>query len=322
MSALPLPRGVGRGAVTWLLARCLPVSARVRWDAQPVVTNPSAREEVERLLRESEALEDRLATWQTAEPGPTPIEVRAARDEYVAWYHRAQEYLADEVRSEFVDYYVGGMFVQRIRAFLDEPLSPGLAWEPGAAPNPFINRWKHPFEDRFKRNVEAQRDLLRAALHARSQATTVLDELAAVFRRLPQFLESLRHADAATVPAPDVKHEADLQVLVEALLRLLYDDVRAEDPAPQRAGASSRVDFFLREPEVVIETKMTRAGLADRKVGEELAIDFERYRSHPGCRGVLALIYDPSRRIKNPRGLEHDLTKSDGPLATRVLVVN
>lgn len=275
---------------------------------------------IEGLLRQSEDLEDRLADWQADSP-PTRGEIRDARDEYMAWYHRALPLVPEGERAAFIDRYEGGTFISRVRAFLTEPLASSPLHDPDA-PNPLVSPWAHPFADRFRENVEAQRDILRGAIHGGSRTSVVLGELASVFRRLPRYLNVLEQAASPAVPAPKIRNEADLQVVVHALLRLVYDDVRPEDPSPQRAGASSRTDFFLREAEVIIETKMTRERLTDRKVGEELAVDFERYKSHSGCRGVLALVYDPDHRLKNAAGLEHDLTSAVTDPATLVIVVH
>ncbi|WP_147263023.1 hypothetical protein [Geodermatophilus sp. TF02-6] len=149
----------------------------------------------------------------------------------------------------------------------------------------------------------------------------MLDELTAVLRRLPEYLDVLRRSNNPRVPAPSIEHEADLQVLLHALLRLHYDDVRPEDPVSQHAGGGSRVDFLLRETGVVIETKMTRPTLTDRKLGEELSVDWNRYPRHPDCRAILAFVYDPGRHLANPSALEHDLSQDERSPATRVVVV-
>lgn len=104
----------------------------------------------------------------------------------------------------------------------------------------------------------AQRDLLLAAMHRHASAEAVLGEISTILRRLPDFLAVLRHADSARVPPPTLGNEGDLQIIVHAILRLLYDDVRPEDPVSQMAGGSSRVDFTLREAGVIVETKMMR----------------------------------------------------------------
>jgi hypothetical protein len=80
------------------------------------------------------------------------------------------------------------------------------------------------------------------------------------------------------------------------------------------------MDFYLKNERIVIETKMTRAGLTQRKVAEELAIDKELYRSHDGCRALVCFVYDPGGHLRNPAALENDLTDLSGPMPTIVIV--
>ncbi|MBN9131728.1 MAG: transposase [Paenarthrobacter ureafaciens] len=70
-----------------------------------------------------------------------------------------------------------------------------------------------------------------------------------------------------------LKDERERQVLVEALLRTLFDDVRPEDYTPSRAGANSRVDSVLPEVGIIVETKVTRESMSAKKLGEELLVD-------------------------------------------------
>ena len=67
---------------------------------------------------------------------------------------------------------------------------------------------------------------------------------------------------------------------------------------------------------------MTRKALADRRVGEELLIDWACYQRHPDWRGIFALVYDPGRYPHNPVGLEHDLSQGVSDIWTRVIVVH
>jgi hypothetical protein len=147
--------------------------------------------------------------------------------------------------------------------------------------------------------LERQRGLLSDAMRSVGSIDQTLDELEAIFRRIGDYVRAL---------PVDVTNEQQFQDVVEALLLALFDDVRREDPAPTRAGSSSRVDFRLPEIGVVIELKMARQQLTDRKVGEELLVDAGRYPKHPDCRAILAVIFDPERRLRNPRGLESDLS--------------
>lgn len=111
----------------------------------------------------------------------------------------------------------------------------------------------------------------------------------------------------------DVCDEYDVQDLMHSLLYIYFDDIRAEEWTPSYAGSCSRQDFLLKKEKIVIEIKMTRKGLRDKEVGEQLIVDIDRYKSHPDCQNLLCFIYDPDERLVNPRGIENDLTKqTDG----------
>jgi REase_DpnII-MboI len=94
-----------------------------------------------------------------------------------------------------------------------------------------------------------------------------------------------------------------------------FDDIRPEQWTPSYAGKQSRVDFHLKEEFIVVETKMTRDGLNDAKLGDELIVDIERYKHFPGCKALFCFVYDPQHRLKRPAAIESDLSrKSDGLL--------
>lgn len=103
----------------------------------------------------------------------------------------------------------------------------------------------------------------------------------------------------------EIKDEYDVQDLLQGILRLFIDDVRPEDYVPSYAGGNSRTDFYLPQYNTYIETKMTRNGLKDREVGEQLAIDIARYGDK--CQTLICFIYDKGSLLSNPYGLISDL---------------
>lgn len=105
-----------------------------------------------------------------------------------------------------------------------------------------------------------------------------------------------------------VKDEYDVQDLLEALFKLFFSDVRPEEWCPSYAGSTKRMDFLLKESEIVVEVKMTRKGLDDKKLGEQLIIDIDNYKQHPNCKQLYCFVYDPDGYIRNPRGIETDLS--------------
>lgn len=127
----------------------------------------------------------------------------------------------------------------------------------------------------------------------------------------------VRHANRSTLSIED---EYDAQDLFNALLKLHFDDVRAEEWTPSYAGGSSRVDFLLKEEQIIVELKKTRASLSDKNIGEQLIIDAMRYQSHPDCKALICFVYDPEGRVGNPVGLERDLESMPTDIKIRVIV--
>lgn len=127
---------------------------------------------------------------------------------------------------------------------------------------------------------------------------------------------AVRHDRRDTI---EVKDEYDVQDIMHALLKLHFDDIRPEEWTPSYAGSSSRMDFLLKREKIVVETKMTRDNLNQKKVTDELIIDKGKYQKHPDCRTLVCFVYDPEGRCANPTALETDLSE-DQP-GFRVIVV-
>lgn len=121
-------------------------------------------------------------------------------------------------------------------------------------------------------------------------------------------------------PPLEINDEYDVQYLLHALLRLTFSDIRSEEWTPSHAGASKRMDFLLKQEQIVIETKMTREGLDTKKLTEELVIDMAYYKTHPDCKILICFVYDPSNRIVNPLALQKDLSRQNKDLQVKVLV--
>jgi hypothetical protein len=102
---------------------------------------------------------------------------------------------------------------------------------------------------------------------------------------------------------------------------LHFDDVREEEWAPSYAGLATRMDFLLPEIEAVVEIKMTRPSMSKKQLSEQLIIDIAKYKTHPHCRTLFCVVYDPEGRIANPRGVENDLSTETQQMMTRVMIV-
>jgi hypothetical protein len=125
-------------------------------------------------------------------------------------------------------------------------------------------------------------------------------------------------------PPLTIADEHDVQYLLHALLRIDFDDVRAESWSPPYLGGASRADFLLPEPGIVVEVKMTRPSLRDREVATQLADDIIRYgdpASNRGATTLVCVVYDPKQLLANPRGLEADLAQTSTERLRVVAVV-
>ena len=127
-----------------------------------------------------------------------------------------------------------------------------------------------------------------------------------------------RHDNRDTINITD---EYDVQDLLHALLLIHFEDVRPEEWTPSYGGSSNRMDFLLKNENIVIETKMTRPSLKDKKIGEELIIDIENYSQHPNCKLLYCFVYDPNEYIKNPNGLENDLSRKYEEFEVKVIII-
>ena len=151
-----------------------------------------------------------------------------------------------------------------------------------------------------------------ASLGPLERVLVLCERLAQVARQLQS-----RHDDRGTI---QIKDEYDVQDLLHALLRIDFDDIRPEEWAPSYAGGSARMDFLLKDHQLVIEVKKTRKGLGVRQVGDELLVDIARYRTHSECKTLVCFVYDCERLIQNPAGLQKDLSREEDGLKVIAVV--
>lgn len=140
-----------------------------------------------------------------------------------------------------------------------------------------------------------------------------------IFSRFHAVALSLQRRQRGRTPFL-ITDEYDLQDLLYALLKIHFDDIRREEYTPSYAGASSKIDWLLRNYNIAIEGKMTRINHTDAQIGAELLVDIARYQSHPHCNTLLCLVYDPEYLLTNPSGLISDLTRTRNGLNVRVHV--
>jgi hypothetical protein len=128
---------------------------------------------------------------------------------------------------------------------------------------------------------------------------------------------NLRHKNR---PSLKIQDEYDVQDLLRSLLTIYFDDVRREEPTPSKAGAHTRIDLLLKREQIAIEAKMTRSGMTQKKIREELIIDKAYYKGHKDCKKLYCFVYDPSEKIRNIRAFEGDLSDMVEGFGTKVFV--
>lgn len=167
---------------------------------------------------------------------------------------------------------------------------------------------------------EASGDSVRKSIQPSS-----IDELLEVLvKGLPRAIYPLQHRRKGSRNL-SFTSEYDIQDLLHALLRPWVADVRPEEFTPSYAGSSTRMDFLLPEHSLVIETKLVRDKTHATKIGDELIIDIDHYRTHPNCSKLWCIVYDPNHYIQNVGGLVRDLAgeskNEKGVVLTKVVVV-
>lgn len=138
--------------------------------------------------------------------------------------------------------------------------------------------------------------------------------------RFHDFIRQLRERHSGR-PTLDISDEYDVQDALHALLTIHFKDIRTEEWTPSYAGGAARSDFLLKGYNIVIETKKTRTGLTDRKLGSELIEDHARYGAMQDCEHLVCFVYDPEERIRNVAGLCKDLQSRPAPPMTELIVV-
>jgi hypothetical protein len=160
-------------------------------------------------------------------------------------------------------------------------------------------------------------------LAAPKNPSTVDELLLVLLRNLRRAMHPLTHRRKGSVPLT-FSAEYDIQDLLHALLRPWVSDIRPEEFTPSYAGSSTRMDFLLPAHQTVIETKLVRDASHAKRIGDELIVDIDHYRKHPGCGILWCVVYDPEHLVRNPeslKDLEGSRTSKDGTVEVKVLIV-
>lgn len=117
----------------------------------------------------------------------------------------------------------------------------------------------------------------------------------------------------------NVYEDYNIQDLLRVLLNLYFDDIKTLKYTPSYSVSLDRVDFLLKNENIVIEVIRSEKSFTARKLKNQLKEDIARYKSHPNCKKLFCFVYDPNGYISNPRGIEKDLSK-EKELPTKVVI--
>lgn len=162
--------------------------------------------------------------------------------------------------------------------------------------------------------AHAKAKLAPAAVAAAPIATS-FDKALLIAARFPAMVASLGHRSQKREPLT-IADEYDVQYLFEAVLALHFDDIRSEENGASFGGGSIRLDTLLAAEGVAVEYKMTRPGLGAVALRKQLNDDIMAHKENPKISQLLLFVYDPTKRIRNPRGFETDLSKPVERLGT------
>ena len=139
-----------------------------------------------------------------------------------------------------------------------------------------------------------------------SQLRTLLLTLEG-FGRFARQIKQRRNSEDKPRETLHVKDEYDVQDALHAIFAIYFGDIRAEEFTPSYAGSNSRMDFFLKPEQTVIEVKYARKGHISKEIGRELAIDFAQYKQRADVKTLVCFVFDPERLIANVAGLKGDV---------------
>ncbi len=250
-----------------------------------------------------------------------PEEIETFRAEYQEWYTTCLSLLEGELKIQFENVYAthAKTFILRPTDFhkAGERYGPRITYS--------TSQFKFPYSKYFKRAVyEHNLILLQASKEqeiptsrTQREAIEIIKNIAMNFHLFVHY-SNIRYSERTPLIIFD--DEYDVQDTVHGLLRLFFKDIRKEEGAPSHAGKNSRIDFFLTQEQIIIETKKTRNNLREKEVGKELTIDIIYYRERKGYNTFIGFVYDPDKYIKNPDGLASDLQQTDKDMNTIIII--
>lgn len=146
-----------------------------------------------------------------------------------------------------------------------------------------------------------------------------VDRIRRICSRFHQVTRQLRKRgeDRATL---EVEDQRDVQDLLEILLSVEFDEIRAVEWAPPYLDGARRTDLVVPQEGIVISVRRTRPGAGSKLIAEHIAADARHYMQEPSCHTLFCFVYDPEGRIGNPQTLEREQTQHVKGTQVEVLI--
>ena len=124
----------------------------------------------------------------------------------------------------------------------------------------------------------------------------------------------------------ELKDEYDVQDILYVIIKSVFPSLIDEDSIAKTGAKNSRIDFILREENILIEVKMIKANDTNEiNFIEQLKIDFESYHECPWLKKLFCFVYDPYRKTKDVNNfyrLNGDREKQTHKYNIEIIVAN
>jgi hypothetical protein len=144
---------------------------------------------------------------------------------------------------------------------------------------------------------------------ASSQSVSPADRIRRICLRFHQVTRQLRRRGEERTTI-EVEDQRDVQDLLEILLSVEFDEIRALEWAPPYLDGARRTDLVVPQEGIVISVRRTRPGSGSKLIAEHIAADARHYMAEPSCKTLFCFVYDPEGRIGNPQSLEKEQTQN------------
>lgn len=127
-------------------------------------------------------------------------------------------------------------------------------------------------------------------------------------------------------PQYQIEDEYDVQDILYVIIKSIFPNMRDEDSIAKVGAKSTKIDFILREEEILIEVKMIKKGDSNEKhFIEQLKVDFESYHKCVWLNKLFCFVYDPYKKtgdISNFNDLNGQRVKGSHSYNVEIIVVN